>query len=620
MPKKTTRRRIASALTGVSVAAAAVALVQLPASAAGSTGGSALLPPIPANARHFALPYDKIPAGAVKAKTGPLKAGKRAKAFQTPGSKTKIVNGDIAHSADFPGVVGIQSDFIANDANGNPAWWTSTCTGTVLSPTRVLTAGHCTVDLPYGYTQVIAGRDNLADNTSGFVARVSNTWLHPSYNYQAQVTDPQNTPPKNDVSVLDLKDALPDVYKATDLIAQGAADPAAGQDATIVGYGITKEGGSDSGVLHSATVQTQKDSTCTQPSQFGTQFDPTTMLCAGDVVNHKDTCHGDSGGPIFLGGPAARVEIGVTSWGNVCGGAYYGAYAALNQLSGAVKAQVTNLQPTNLDFTGDGHSDLIVREPGTGYLIVASGAGTLVGTPYIDETSSYDVGFNYYRYLDKSHNYEAYSKLFRVTNWNADGNESIFGRDRNGTLWQWKGDGRGDLVSTTPTKIGSGWNMFTDIVVTNNWNGDGRSNLLGRKADGTLVIYNSDGAGGWENPQGTVIGSGWNQFNTVLTPGSWLGDGHQSLIGRNAAGELWLYNSNGHGGWINPRGTKLGTGWNGMPTFMSPGDFDGDNLVDLIGVRTNGDLYLYPTNGKGAWKNGRGKLLGYSWDYYKAVF
>jgi hypothetical protein len=37
----------------------------------------------------------------------------------------------------------------------------------------VLTAAHCSVGFPYGYTEVIAGRSNLETQGSGFVARVA---------------------------------------------------------------------------------------------------------------------------------------------------------------------------------------------------------------------------------------------------------------------------------------------------------------------------------------------------------------------------------------------------------------------------------------------------------------
>jgi hypothetical protein len=170
-------------------------------------------------------------------------------------------------------------------------------------------------------------------------------------------------------------------------------------------------------------------------------------------------------------------------------------------------------------------------------------------------------------------------------------------------------------------QIGSGWNAYTDIMVTNNWTGNGMPNLMGRTSDGRLVLYTSNGSGGWSNPRGTQIGSGWNSFNTVLTPGSWLGDGKQSLIGRTPAGELRLYNSNGAGGWTNPSGTSIGTGWGAFSIFMSPGDWNGDNLVDLVGVvKSNGNLKMYNTNGKGAWLNGNGRVIDSQWDDFNTVF
>ena len=105
-------------------------------------------------------------------------------------------------------------------------------TGSVLSSTRVLTAAHCSIAFPYGYTEVIAGRSNLETQGSGFVARVGATWTHQGYNLEAQFDDP-TLPPVDDVTVLTLEDTLPAVYTPVTLAAQGAADPAEGTDAKI---------------------------------------------------------------------------------------------------------------------------------------------------------------------------------------------------------------------------------------------------------------------------------------------------------------------------------------------------------------------------------------------------
>jgi len=605
-------RRIVGITAALGMAVAAVAVPTFTANAAESptwlaSAGYGKLPDIPKKAKKFAIPFEKLPPGAKKATRGASKPGPRQYAFEQSTGRGRIVGGVAVNAADYPSVVGIQTTFLGVDENGNEGWFVSTCTGSVLSPTRVLTAAHCSIGFPYGYTEVIAGRSNLETQGSGFVARVGATWTHQGYNLEAQFDDP-TLPPVDDVTVLSLKDTLPSIYTPVTLADQGAADPAGGTAATIVGYGVTDEDANDSGILRAATVEIATDATCGSAAQWGSDFDPNRMMCAG-LPPTADTCFGDSGGPIFTGSASARVQVGITDWGSTDCGSKLGVYEALNHYSNVIKQQIPHVGPNNLDWTGDGHSDLIGRLAGSGDLIIGTGSGLATGGL---------TGFSYFGVLGT--NWDGYTKLFRVNNWSGDGNPSVFARDAQGRLYNYRSDGTG-FFSGSPVQIGSGWNSFTDIMVTNNWTGNGMPNLMGRTADGRLIIYTSDGAGGWSNPRGTQIGSGWNKFNTVLTPGSWLGDGQQSLIGRTPAGELRLYNSDGAGGWTNPAGTSIGSGWSSFSTFMSPGDWNGDNLVDLIGVvRSNGDLKMYNTNGKGAWLNGNGRVIDSQWDDFNTVF
>lgn len=54
------------------------------------------------------------------------------------------------------------------------------------------------------------------------------------------------------------------------------------------------------------------------------------MMCAAD--EGKDSCYGDSGGPLVKLGssPADDVQVGVVSWGDVCGGVIPGIYHRLS--------------------------------------------------------------------------------------------------------------------------------------------------------------------------------------------------------------------------------------------------------------------------------------------------
>ena len=65
---------------------------------------------------------------------------------------------------------------------------------------------------------------------------------------------------------------------------------------------------------------------------------------------------------------------------------------------------------------------------------------------------------------------------------------------QDGRLFEYQGDGTGGWMNSgVPTQIGSGWNIFNDIMVVNDWTGDGHADLIGRTSNGNLVLYESDG-------------------------------------------------------------------------------------------------------------------------------
>ncbi|MEV5348842.1 S1 family peptidase [Streptomyces achromogenes] len=200
------------------------------------------------------------------------------------------------------------------------------CGGTLVSPTKVVTAAHCMVGETTSSVRVVGGRTYL-NGTNGTVSRVSRIWINPDY------TDATNG---DDVAVLTLSTSMP--YTTAKYVTSSQTSVyAAGTSARILGWGTTSENGSSSNQLRTATVPIVSDSSCR--TSYGSDFVQSDMVCAGYSSGGVDTCQGDSGGPLLIGG----VLAGITSWGEGCAEAGYpGVYTRLTTFSNLVTAQVNS--------------------------------------------------------------------------------------------------------------------------------------------------------------------------------------------------------------------------------------------------------------------------------------
>ncbi len=187
------------------------------------------------------------------------------------------------------------------------------CTGTLVTPNWVLTAGHCsnitagTVASPASWpAPLINVRIGGVTQSDGEQRGVSRVVMHPDY----LLTNGY------DVSLLEL--STPSTMTPTQVAsASERAIWNAGTLESIVGWGVTEEGGDTPDRLQEAQVPVTTDAYCS--GAYGSDFDPVTMVCAGFPEGGVDTCQGDSGGPMFgrTSTGALRV-VGATSWGDGC--------------------------------------------------------------------------------------------------------------------------------------------------------------------------------------------------------------------------------------------------------------------------------------------------------------
>ena len=202
------------------------------------------------------------------------------------------------------------------------------CGGTILSTTKILTAAHCAVDGSASQFRFRVGSLNY--NSGGTLASVSKVAVHPKYD--ADTVD-------YDVAVMTLSTplTLSSTVAAAKLVASGA-EPAAGKSTTVIGWGLTREDGSVSSTLRQVTVPVVNFNTCKSDySRLG----PVTarMFCA--AASGKDSCNGDSGGPIV--DAASKTLLGGVSWGQGCAEAGFpGVYSdyANSELNSWIKSQL----------------------------------------------------------------------------------------------------------------------------------------------------------------------------------------------------------------------------------------------------------------------------------------
>ncbi|MEU4803418.1 serine protease [Actinosynnema sp. NPDC023587] len=173
------------------------------------------------------------------------------------------------------------------------------CGGALVSPTRVVTAAHCTADTAPGDFLVVGGRLDLGEER-GTVSEVVEVENHPDY-VGAESGD--------DISWITTASAFP--YEPVGLPGRGEDLYRAGTVGTVLGWGRTSEGGQQSERLREADIPITSNASCAEAYDG---YDKTTMFCAGYPEGEVDACQGDSGGPFVVDGKL----VGIVSWGVGC--------------------------------------------------------------------------------------------------------------------------------------------------------------------------------------------------------------------------------------------------------------------------------------------------------------
>jgi secreted trypsin-like serine protease len=224
-----------------------------------------------------------------------------------------ILNGDPPSRPEHAAVVSLHNLF-----KQGQSWFVNPqiyCSGTLIAPRVVLTAGHCAAGKQASKVAVYVGNEPAVDITS-HLYQVTEILVHPGYSSSSLL---------NDIALLRLASDVTETAPVPHLPASSALSSSdVGGVLNFAGFGDDENG--------NFGVKLQVDGElagfgCGHPSCFGSVNPATQIWYYQDAAHNGGTeegpCFGDSGGPAFVyrgsgayGGP---FVAGITSWGdNAC--------------------------------------------------------------------------------------------------------------------------------------------------------------------------------------------------------------------------------------------------------------------------------------------------------------
>jgi len=249
----------------------------------------------------------------------------------------RIIGGRTADSSAWPWMAGL----IFKRSDSSHSFF---CGASLIAENWVLTAAHCVFYKNRLSFDVIINQAQL-ENGNGERLSVDDILIHPQYN-------PINF--ENDLALIKL--ATPSHNPPINVLAPFSTQDYAGKVAIALGWGTT----SDTPLIYPQELQ-QVDLPIIDNSRCAVTMggnidtdDPedtgditTDMLCAGDGLGRKDTCFGDSGGPLIVFDTESRSwrQAGITSWGYECASpGFFGVYTRLKNYAAFISEHICTAQ------------------------------------------------------------------------------------------------------------------------------------------------------------------------------------------------------------------------------------------------------------------------------------
>jgi len=220
-----------------------------------------------------------------------------------PSAAASVIGGRTASIVEFPWLAFVAAEPVKDEP--------FSCTGAVIAPRIVLTAGHCIQKperlraFPPSIYRVVTGVADLRQAARANVSTVSRAIFYPTFETADLQVDAG-------LLVLSAPVAVPNLRLAS---GADAALMQAGSPLSIAGWGVTRPGAKRGpAVLRAGGLAVRPPGSCRRVvAPFEPYYSTAGQLCALDTAGHTVSgCFGDSGGPaVATGADGAPVAVGI---------------------------------------------------------------------------------------------------------------------------------------------------------------------------------------------------------------------------------------------------------------------------------------------------------------------
>lgn len=235
----------------------------------------------------------------------------------------RVIGGSAADSGAWPWMAGLVYNHSTTRNN-------VFCGASLIAKDWVLTAAHCVVDIGSSSFDVIINQAHLEiDTVNGERKHVGYILFHPFYN---------DFNLDNDLALLKL--ASPSRNQPINVLAPFTLQDHAGKSAIALGWGAT----TTTPLRYPVELQQVDLPLIDNPrcnAAMGSVTDD--ILCAGDGQGERDTCFGDSGGPLMVFDTESGTwqQAGITSWVFACAApGFFGVYTRLKNYAAFISDHI----------------------------------------------------------------------------------------------------------------------------------------------------------------------------------------------------------------------------------------------------------------------------------------